>query len=195
MGAPNRNRRKYDRPSELWDLERIKSDRALMNEYGLKNLKELWKAETEIAKVRRNARLMLSGASSHVEENKGLMIDKLSRLSIASKGATLDSVLDLNERALLERRLQTIVFKRGMAVTIKQARQLITHGFIAIEGKRVNKPGYIVDASTESKISYYKPIEIRKKEMAAPVHAETKHEEAHAEEAKAEAAAPEKKEK
>jgi small subunit ribosomal protein S4 len=142
-----------------------------MTEYGLKNLKELWKAESEIGKVRRNARELLSGASSHLEETRERMTERLARIGIASKGATLDSLLDLNERALLDRRLQTIVFKRGLATTIKQARQLITHGFIAIGGNRTNKPSYIVETSEESKIGYYKPIDITRKEKP-PVRAE-----------------------
>jgi small subunit ribosomal protein S4 len=155
-----------------------------MKEYGLKNLKELWKAESEIGKARRNAREMLSGASSHLEETRERMTERLARLGISSKSATLDSLLDLNEKALLERRLQTIVFKRGLSTTIKQARQLITHGFIAIGGKRITKPSYVVEPSTENQISYYKPIEIAKKENQA-VHAEEQH---------AEQAAPESKE-
>jgi len=92
------------------------------------------------------------------------MTEKLARLGIASKGATLDSLLDLNEKALLERRLQTLVFKRGMALSILQARQLITHGFIAIDGRRISRPSYRVEALEESKITYYKPIDIAKKE-------------------------------
>lgn len=146
-----------------------------MNEYGLKSLKELWKAQSEIGKVRRNVRELLSEtASSHLEETKASMTARLAKIGVASTSATLDSLLDLNEKALLERRLQTIVFKRGLATTVKQARQLITHGFIAIEGKRTTKPSYIVEASEESRIGYYKPIDISKKEKP-PVHVEETH--------------------
>ncbi len=156
-----------------------------MAEYGLKSLKELWKAESEIGKVRRNVRELLSGtSSSHLEETKERMTERLARIGIAPKTSTLDSLLDLNEKALLERRLQTIVFKRGLATTIKQARQLITHGFIAIDGKRTTKPSYIVEASEESQIKYYKPIDIAKKEKP-PERAEEKQAEKAAPEPKA----------
>ncbi len=139
-----------------------------MTEYGLKNLKELWKASSEIGKVRRNARILLSGSSSHLEETRKLMTERLSKIGIvANRDATLDSLLDLNPKVLLERRLQTLVFKRGLATTIKQARQLITHGFISIEGKRTTKPSYIVESSEEGSIGYYKPIDIAKKEKPA----------------------------
>lgn len=145
-----------------------------MSEYGLKNLKELWKAESEIGKARRNARDILSGSSSNLEEMRSHITERLARLGIASRSATLDSLLDLNERSLLERRLQTIVFKKGLASTIKQARQLITHGFISIDGRRITRPGYIVESAIEGKIGYYKPIDITRKERpVAP--AEVKH--------------------
>lgn len=153
----------------MWDLARIESDRTLVKEYGLKNLKELWEAETEIGKVRRHAREILSGAASGgLEEIRRSMTERLSRLGVTGKDATVDSMLDLNERALLDRRLQTVVFKRGLSNTIKQSRQLITHGFISMGGQRVTRPGFLVEAGTEGKIGYFKPIDITKKQVAKP---------------------------
>ncbi len=166
MGAPKRNRSKFEKPKDRWNLERIKSDRSLINEYGLKNMKELWTAQTEVSRIRRNVRELLSGSGS--EDVKERIIGRLARLGIATRDTTLDNLLDLKENDLLNRRLQTIVFRRGMARTIKQARQLTVHGFIAIDGNRVNRPGYLVDAVVEGRISYYKPIDV----MAAKQHAQ-----------------------
>ncbi len=163
----------------MWDLARIESSRSLVKEYGLRNLKELWEAESEIGKVRRHAREMLSGASDRLEETRKSMTERLSRLGVTGKDATLDSMLDLNERALLDRRLQTVVFRKGLSNTIKQARQLITHGFISIGGNRMTRPGYLVEALAESQIGYYKPIDISKKpKEKAPVAAPKSAEEA-----------------
>lgn len=159
MGAPKRNRRKHNRPKEMWDLERIKSSNALIDHYGLKNMKELWKAQTEIGRIRRNARLLLSGGQGS-ENIKGTMFAMLERIGLAKAGATVDDLLDLKENSMLERRLQTIVFRKGLAKTVKQARQLTVHGFIAINGKKVNKPSYIVDVKEEAGIAYYKPIDV-----------------------------------
>ena len=159
MGAPKRNRRKHNRPKEMWDLERIKSSNALVDHYGLKNMKELWKAQTEIGRIRRNARLLLSGGQGS-ENIKGTMFAMLERIGLAKPGATVDDLLDLKENSMLERRLQTIVFRKGLAKTVKQARQLTVHGFIAINGKKVNKPSYIVDVKDEAGIAYYKPIDV-----------------------------------
>lgn len=167
MGAPKRNRRKFDKPKEMWDLQRIKSSNALIEHYGLKNMKELWKAQTETGRIRRNARLLLAGGLGS-ENIRDRMFKRLERIGLAKQGATLDDLLDLKENALLERRLQTVVFRKGMAKTVKQARQLTVHGFIAINGKKVSKPGYIVDIKDEAGISYYKPIDVMVQKASAP---------------------------
>jgi small subunit ribosomal protein S4 len=143
----------------MWDLERIKSSNALIDHYGLKNMKELWQAQTEIGRIRRNARLLLSGGAGS-ENIKDTMFKMLERIGLAKEGATLDSLLDLKENSLLERRLQTVVFRKGLAKTVKQARQLTVHGFIAVNGRKVNKPSYLVDVKEEAGIAYYKPIDV-----------------------------------
>ena len=53
------------------------------------------------------------------------------------KGSTGEALLQL-----LEMRLDNIVFRLGMAPTIPAARQLVTHGHICINGKRVSIPSY-----------------------------------------------------
>ncbi|HUC38959.1 MAG TPA: 30S ribosomal protein S4 [Candidatus Acidoferrum sp.] len=161
MGAPKRNRRKYLRPKEIWSTERITSDGSAVEEYGLKNMKELWIAQTRVGRVRRNAREYLSGASGANKEEVA-MIARLAKFGISKADATLDDLLDLNEKAFLERRLQSIVARKGLARTMKQARQLIVHGYISINGKKVNKPGYLVSLDEEKAIGYYKPIQIQK---------------------------------
>ncbi len=159
MGAPKRNRSKFEKPKERWNLERIKSDRALINEFGLKNHKELWKVQTEVSRIRRNVRELLSVGSSS-DDVKERIISRLTRLGVATSTTTLDNLLDLKENDLLNRRLQTVVFRKGLARTIKQARQITVHGFIAIDGRKVNRPGYLVDAEIEKRITYYKPIDV-----------------------------------
>lgn len=160
MGAPKRNRKTYNKPKDMWNLARISADNALLEEYGLKNMRELWKVQTELSTIRSNVRKLLSGASSQGTFVQERMLGRLSRYGIADKQSTLDNVLDLNENAFLARRLQTIVFKKGLAKTIKQSRQLITHGFISINGRRVNRPGYLVSLEEEPHIGYYKKIDL-----------------------------------
>ena len=46
--------------------------------------------------------------------------------------------------ALLERRLDNMVYRLGLATTRRQARQLVNHGHITVDGKRVDIPSYEV---------------------------------------------------
>lgn len=163
MGAPRLNRRKHERPGNMWDSQRIASDNALMNEYGLRSMKEIWKVQTEVSKLRKNVRSLLSAKQSGVESD---IISRLIKTGVVQSGSGIDALLDLNERKLLDRRLESIVFRKGLAKSMLQARQLITHGFISVNGKRVRVPGYIVKVDEEMGISYYKPISIE-----APAHA------------------------
>lgn len=158
MGAPKRNKPKFEKPKNIWNLARINADNELLKEYGLKNMKELWKVQSDLSRLRNNVRLLLSGTGSDNVANS--IITRLVKLGVIPADSTLEKLLDLNESTFLSRRLQSVVFKRGLARTSKQARQLVVHGFIAINGKKVNKPGYMVKAEEELKIGYYKPIEI-----------------------------------
>ncbi|MCL5433389.1 MAG: 30S ribosomal protein S4 [Candidatus Marsarchaeota archaeon] len=160
MGAPRRNRKKYNKPKNMWNLERIKEDNTLKDQYGLKNMKELWMIQTELSKLRNTVRILLSGAEPNSDKIQLDIITKLSKYGIVSGNVTLDVLLDLKVNAFLDRRLQTVIFKKGLAKTIKQARQLIVHGYIAIEGKRVTKPSYRVPLNEEQLITYYKPINL-----------------------------------
>ncbi|MCL5427866.1 MAG: 30S ribosomal protein S4 [Candidatus Marsarchaeota archaeon] len=158
MGAPKRRRRKYDRPSFMWSKQRIEEEHKLRDDYGLKNLSELWKAASEIRRIRRRMREVLSG---RLDDGVGKdIIAKLAREGIVGENATFDDILVIKPESVLERRLQTVVYRKGMAKTLRQSRQLIAHGFIAINGRRVKSPGYIVRKTEEGIISYYKPIRI-----------------------------------
>jgi small subunit ribosomal protein S4 len=82
------------------------------------------------------------------------LLNRLNRLGILPETAVLDDVLDLSLEDILERRLQTLVFSKGLAKSIFQARQLITHGHISIGGRRVPSPSYLVLRDEEAKIAY-----------------------------------------
>ena len=101
-----------------------------------------------------------------------MVIKKLTKMGILPENATLDDILNLTVEDFLERRLQTLVYRQGLANTIKQARQMIVHGHIAIDGKRVTAPGYIVEKDEESKIGFYRNSPFAKREAAAETEAE-----------------------
>ncbi len=55
---------------------------------------------------------------------------------------------------MLERRLQTVAYRKGLAHTPKQARQFITHGHVTVNGQRVSVPSYKVEIDEEGDISF-----------------------------------------
>lgn len=166
MGAPKRIRKKFKRPSGMWNKERIESEHKIRDNYGLKNLHELWKATSEIRRIRRNVRAVLSGKVGEATGNE--LISRLIKYGVVKEGATLDDLLVIRPENLLERRLQSVVLRKGMAKTLKQSRQLIAHGFIAVQGKRSKSPGYLVTTREEDLISYYKPININQEVQTQP---------------------------
>ncbi len=159
MGDPRKLKKRYSSPKILWDKTRIKEEKGLIREFGLKNMKELWRAGEELRKVRREARRFQSLGEEGIVESTNL-INKLKRLGIVNSEAVIDDLLNLKTRDFLERRLQTQVFKTGLARTIKQSRQLITHGFVSINGKKVSKPSYVLTMEEATTLSYSKTIDI-----------------------------------
>ena len=160
MGNPRRRRKTYEKPKRPWEAKRIEEEKKIMEEYGLKNKREIWKAASIIRKYRREIRNILAEiaggkAAEHTLKKGEQILDSLKRKGILEEGAKMEDALGLTSRNILERRLQTIVFKKGLANTIKQARQLIVHGHIAVDGRRVTAPSYIVERDEEDKIGFY----------------------------------------
>ena len=158
MGDPKFSRRSYDTPSHPWQGERIKAEVVLVNQYGLKNKTEVWKAQTILRNFRGQSRELqarLRGGEAQAKIESEALIAKCGRMGLLPmEGATLNDILTLNEENILARRLQTIVFEKGMASTVGQARQMIVHGHIFMNGHRVTVPGYIVSRKEESSIMY-----------------------------------------
>jgi small subunit ribosomal protein S4 len=108
-----------------------------------------------LSEVRGIARSLLGAGESERVKIEREYLTKLSNIGVLSESAAIDEVLDLDIRDLLERRLQTMVFRRGLAKTVYQARQLVSHGHISVAGRIVSVPGYIVSRSEEQKIKYF----------------------------------------
>mgnify|MGYP001570412905 FL=1 len=155
MGDPRKRRKKYSGPTHPWRRTRIESENKLQSTYGLKNKKEIWKASSELRRVNAQAKklIRIRGIGQGVLEQKQLL-DRLYKLALVEKEATLEDVLGLETINLLNRRLQTIVFKRGLALTAGQARQLIVHGHIMINGEKMTVPSYIVSRDEEMNITF-----------------------------------------
>ena len=156
MGDPKKSRKKWEGPSHPWIKLNLEREQVLLGKYGLRNKKELWIAETIIRKFRHQARALLALPPAERAAREKQLVQKLYKLGILDKeNSTVDDILGLTAENYLERRLQTIVYKKGLARTIYQARQLIVHGHIAIGGRRVTSPGYIVSRDEENLIDFY----------------------------------------
>jgi small subunit ribosomal protein S4 len=166
MGDPRKLRNKYERPKKLWDVDRLAEEKGLKTEYGLRSMRELWRSTAELKKFRREARRLLSVTEEERRDDAKKVLAKLAKLGVLKEGAVIDDVLSLEVKAILERRLQTIVLRKGLAKSTSQSRQLITHGFIAINGKKVTRPGYVVNLSEEAALSYARPIDLSVKAPA-----------------------------
>lgn len=182
MGDPKKRRKKYSTPSHPFQKERIEEENKIIKDYGLKNKKEVWKAESLIRKYRKLARDLQAERDEVRKPKEDELLKKLMSLKLVSDGATLDDVLGLGINDILNRRLQTLVFKKGLAKTIKQARQFIVHGIISVNGRKVTVPGYIVKSNEEASLGYYgkiplldnpEPVQVVV-EAAAPAGPETK---------------------
>lgn len=151
----------------MWDSKRIAQDKALREEFGLKNSREVWKAQTILRKLRREARRLLGGKGGGVELRSTQLLKRVQSYFIAKPGATLDDILTLETRDILARRLQTIVSQKGMAHTPSQARQFITHGHIAVAGRKLSAPSTLVKLSDETDVGWYgTPIKLEQEEPA-----------------------------
>jgi small subunit ribosomal protein S4 len=201
MGDPKFPRRSYDTPSHPWQGERIKAEAEIVRQYGLKNKTEVWKAQTILRNFRSQSRELQARVRTGESQAK-IEADNLrpkgARIGVLpAEGATLNDILALTDIKILERRLQTIVYRKGLTNSMKQARQMIIHGHIYMNGHRVTVPGYIVTRSEESSTEYnpsspftddmhpmrqskpsqkkpYVPAELRQKERRPPRRDDTR---------------------
>jgi small subunit ribosomal protein S4 len=154
MGSPKRQRKKYSTPLHPWRKLKIEQDKEITNEYGLKNKKEIWRAESLLRKFKAHSKHLIAEQTEQAEKEKKQLIEKLTKLNLIHPNAPIEDILGLDLKDLLNRRLQTMVYNKNLARSIKQARQFILHKHILVDGKKVNVPSYLVSKDEEDKISF-----------------------------------------
>ncbi len=182
MGDPKKKHKRFDTPRRPYDTDALMEDLRIIGAYGLRNKRELWKAHTELSTLRGRARDLLSLGAAERDAREAVMVNKLYHRGLVMENSRLEDVLTLSVEDLLERRLQTYIFRRGMAGSLFQARQLIAHGHIEIEGRKVTSPSYQVKIDDEETIDYALSSPFRNPDH--PLRRELKVEEALAEEGK-----------
>jgi ribosomal protein uS4 len=156
----------FTRPRKLFDKPRIDDENILVKKYGLKNKREIWKAESEIEKIRRRGKELITAS----QDEQKILINKLQKMGFKIEG--ISDILALNKEDWLRRRLQSIVFEKKLASTVRGARQLITHKHIAIDKKIINIPSYMVSIDGENKIDVILKSRKEKKREKKPVEEE-----------------------
>ncbi len=167
MGYPGKSRKTFDKPSHPWQGARISEEAELVKKYGLKNKREIWKAATTLRKYRREARKLLfdiqevGERGEHAQDESEKFLNRLRRIGLIGSEATLDDILTLGIEELMDRRLQTQVHTRGLANSLRHARQLIVHGHIAVNGRRITIPSYVLPTSEQEFITFYEGSPLR----------------------------------
>ena len=154
MGGIKRKRKKIETPGHPYDKARLERELPLVGSYGLRNKRELWKARTILTTARQQARRLLALDPEAREIREQELLSRLSRFGMLSQNSNLDSVLGLEIKVVLERRLQTIVFRKGLASSPYQARQFIAHRHIAIGTGVATSPSRLITVAEEELVNY-----------------------------------------
>lgn len=160
-----RKHKTYSKPKRPFEKARLDEEAGIKKQFGLKNKKEIWKAEANIRQIRRRAKSLISAK----EQEKQKLFDKLNKAGI--KVNSIADVLSLDKRDYLKRRLQNVLLEKKMATTQKSARQLITHRKVLVNSRVVDSPSYIVPVAMENKITL-KPSKKKSKSETAEEPAE-----------------------
>ena len=153
-----RKHKTYSKPKRPFDKTRIQEEAEIKKEFGLKNKREIWKADAKIKSIREKAKRLISSD----ESEKVAFFNRLKKMGF--KINSISDVLSLDKKDYLRRRLQTVLVNKGIARTPKSARQLITHKKVLIAENSVNSPSYIVPTDLENKITI-KPMKVKEKKI------------------------------
>ncbi len=151
-----RKHKNYSRPRKLYDSVRIGEENKLVEKYALKNKREIWKTEAKVRYFRTRAKSLITASTD--EQNR--FFRKL--IAIGLNASTISDVLALTKEDLLQRRLTSVLVQRGLARTALEARQMVAHKRVKIDGGIVSTPGYLVPVSEESQIVVKHPVVMAK---------------------------------
>ncbi|MEK6901420.1 MAG: 30S ribosomal protein S4, partial [Nanoarchaeota archaeon] len=154
MGDIKKLKKKHAPLHHPWNKGEIEESQKLRKEYGLANHTEILIASSFLKQYKDLAKKLIASTSVQGEKEKDQMMAKLSRLSLLTTGATLDHVLSLQLKDILERRAQSLLFRKGLARSMKQSRQFILHRHVRFGVKEITSPGHLVTLEEESQFSF-----------------------------------------
>merc|ERR1711935_902489 len=144
-------------PRRPLEKERLDAELKTIGQYGLRNKKEIWRVRLALAKIRSTARTLLTKDEKdpqRIFEGQALMRRMIRYGILDEDKQRLDYVLELKVENVMERRLQTLVFKRGLAKSIHHARVLIRQRHIRAGRQIVNVPSFMVRVESQPHIEF-----------------------------------------
>jgi len=158
MGKSYRNHSKvFRKPKRPFEKERLDAEMKIIGDYGLKNKREVWRVQFALAKIRTAARHLLTLDEKDEERifQGEALLRRMMRMGLLSESEKkLDYVLGLTTAKIMERRLQTKVFKLGLAKSIHHARTLIRQRHIRVGRQMCNVPSFLVRVDSEKHIDH-----------------------------------------
>ena len=152
MGDPKTSRKVWKKPKRPLNYDLKMDELKTLGTFGLKTKQELWKTQTELSRVRLQARSLLALRQEERKQKEPILMQSLTKIGLVDESSTLDDVLNLQVNDLLSRRLQPITQRKLFFKTPYQARQAIVHGHIMIGDSIITIPSYVVKTVEENKI-------------------------------------------
>ena len=160
MGHPKFARPKTQTPAHTWKAARIEEEHALKEQFGLKRvggMREIWREKSAL-RLHRNQAMKLIGrvdsSEGHFAREKTDLVTAMVRKGLLAEGSSIDDVLQITVEHMLSRRLQSVVYYRGLAPSMRAARNMIVHGHISIGEQRMTVPGYKILRDEEDNLQY-----------------------------------------
>ncbi|SEI32482.1 YALIA101S02e18558g1_1 [Yarrowia lipolytica] len=157
MPPPRTYSKTASTPNRPYESARLDAELKLDGEFGLKNKREIYRIGLQLSKIRRAARELLTRDEKDPKRlfEGNALIRRLVRLGVLPEDRMkLDYVLALSPEDFLERRLQTQVFKLGLAKSIHHARVLISQRHIRVGKQIVNVPSFMVRLESQKHIDF-----------------------------------------
>lgn len=159
---PKNSRKMWRKPKRPLNYDLLNEELHVLGTFGLKNKRELWKAHTELSRIRNQARSLLALTQDVRRTKEPVLMKSLARIGLVKEDSSLDDVLNLKVTDFLSRRLQTFIQKKESIKSPYLARQIVVHGHVMIGERVVTVPSYTVKVDEEEQIHLAPGLDLNK---------------------------------
>ena len=144
-------------PRRAYEKERLDKELKICGEYGLRAKKEIWRVGRHLAHCRKAARILLTlpeKDNRRLFEGAALLRRMTNYGMLDESKQKLEFILEVEIEEMLDRRLQTQIWKLDMAKSIHHARVLIKQRHIRVGRQVVNVPSFMVRVESQKHIDF-----------------------------------------